>query len=81
MKSSRGPKIDVMNDDATFRQKRYFAAPSRIEGTWMVLVQAHPRDLGRGVLNGLPSRQAAEAEASRLNWVELDGPEVVAKRD
>ena len=49
------------------RRPVYHAAPGRVEGTWMVIVQLGPDDFGRGVINELPNLQAAEMEADRLN--------------
>ena len=47
--------------------KLYHASPGRLLGTWMVIAQSHPGDPGYGILSGLPTREAAECEAARLN--------------
>ena len=49
------------------RKLVYHAAPGRVEGTWMVIAQDHPRDIGRGIASGLPNRSTAEKAAERLN--------------
>ena len=56
----------LMNEKEATELDHYFAAPGAAEGTWMVVVQSHSRDPGRGVVSGFGSRKEAEAEAERL---------------
>ena len=58
---------NITTPEQVGRTKRYHASPGLMFGTWMVIVQSHPGDHGYGVQSGLPTREAAECEASRLN--------------
>ena len=62
-----GMIVDYITPRERGNKQRYYASPSLIQGKWMVIAQRHPADPGYGVLGDLPSREAAESEAARLN--------------